>query len=292
LQLVHDLRPQRLTLSTSALDRVALKSLHLAGFKSRYLTTSDGPMHVLEAEGSGPLPPLVLLHGFGASAVQLLPILLRLKKHVQRIVAPDLPGHGFSSVPSDLIVESFGRGTLEILEQLITDKVVLFGNSMGGAVAIRFALQHPGRIERLILCSPGGAAMGQLELDRFRETFFVEDRAASLEFVDKLLGRRTPLRPLYAYSVRKKLGVPALQRLIRSIAIEDLFTAEQVNSLSMPVLMLWGEADGILPRESREFFRKHLPQHAIVEEPARVGHSPYLESPGLLTKRIVHFLSH
>lgn len=274
----------------STLDRVALKALHLTGFESRYLSTSEGPMHVLEAQGRGPHPPLVLLHGFGASAVQLLPILLRLKKHVRKIVAPDLPGHGFSSTPAELGVPSLSRGLVETLNQVMGERAVLFGNSMGGAAAIRYALEHPDRVERLILCSPGGAAMAQHELDRFRQVFFLDDHHAAKEFVDKLLGRRSPLRGLYARTARKKLGQPALQRLIRSVEPSDLFTPEDLAQLKMPVLMVWGEADGILPKESREFFRRHLPSHAVVEEP-RVGHSPYLESPGVLTERIVRFLA-
>lgn len=274
----------------STLDRLALRGLHLAGFKSRYVPTSEGPMHVLEAQGKGTLPSLVLLHGFGASAVQLMPILMRLKRHVRRIVAPDLPGHGFSATPAELGVPALSRGLVETLHEVMGERSVLFGNSMGGAAAIRYALDHPHKVERLILCSPGGAAMAQHELDRFRQVFFLDDHRAAKEFVDKLLGRRSPLRSLYALTAKKKLGQPALQRLIRSVEPSDLFTPEQIGQLSMPVLMVWGEADGILPKESREFFRQHLPPHAIVDEPARVGHSPYLESPRVLTERIVRFL--
>lgn len=275
----------------SVAERAARRYLRMRGFTSRDIPTSVGTAHVLEAEGSGPLPPLVLLHGFGASGAQMLPILVRLKKHAQRLIVPDLPGHGFSDVPdADMPAEALRTGLLETLDQVVEAPMVLFGNSMGGFAAISYATERPEHVSSLILCSPGGAAMAQHELDDFRTVFEVDTHKDALEFVDRLLGRRSPFRHAIALSVRRRLSTPHLQALMSSVTPQDLLLPDHLEALDMPILMVWGEEDGILPEHSRDFFRTHLPEHAQIVEPPSLGHSPYLESPGALTQLIVRFL--
>lgn len=268
-----------------------LKALHLQGFVSRRVRTAVGYTHVLEAQGDGDLPPVVLLHGFAASGVQMVPLLVRLRRHVRRLLVPDMPGHGFSEVP----VTGANRATLEVglretLDAMVQEPVVLFGNSMGGLAAIRYALERPEHVRRLVLCSPGGAAMEQSELDEFRSVFMVDSHSEAVQFVDRLLGRRSPLRHVLAVSVRRKLDRPHLGELIGSVTPEDFLLPEQLADLRMPILMVWGRNDEILPRAHRYFFVSHLPEHAHVIEPERMGHSPYLESPRELTRHILGFL--
>lgn len=275
----------------SVAERVARRYLRMRGFTSRDIPTSVGTAHVLEAEGTGRLPPLVLLHGFGASGVQMLPILVRLQKHSRRLLVPDLPGHGFSEVPEGGAPSAALRaGLLETLDQIVDEPMVLFGNSMGGFAAISYATERPEHVSNLILCSPGGARMAQHELDEFRTVFQVDSHKDALEFVDRLLGRRSPFRHAIALSVRRRMATPHLQALMASVTPEDLLLPDHLEALSMPILMVWGENDGILPEHNRDFFRTHLPEHAEVVEPAHLGHSPYLESPGALTQLIVRFL--
>lgn len=276
----------------SVAERVARRYLRMRGFTSRDVQTSVGTAHVLEAPGQGSLPPLVLLHGFGASGVQMLPILVRLQRHSRRLLVPDLPGHGFSEVPKGgAMAEGLRQGLLETLDQIIDEPVVLFGNSMGGFAAITYAVERRAKVSHLILCSPGGARMAQHELDDFRRVFDVDTHADALEFVDRLLGKRSPFRHAMALSVRRRMRTPHLRALIGSVTPEDLLLPNHLSDLDMPILMVWGDRDGILPEHNREFFRAHLPEHAEIVEPAQLGHSPYLESPGALTRLILRFLS-
>ena len=275
----------------SMAERLAREYLKRQGFVSRQVTTAAGRTHVLEAQGEGALPPVVLLHGFAASGVQMLPLLLRLKRHVSRLVVPDLPAHGFSDVPAQgPHADALRVGLFETLDAVIDRPVVLFGNSMGGFAAIQYAMARRDNISHLILCSPGGAAMDQLALDDFRKVFLVDSHLEALDFVDRLLGKRSRLRHLLALSVRRRMGRPALRQLIESVTPEDLLLPAHLEELDMPTLVVWGQADRILPDAHREFFRTHLPGHAQMMEPARLGHSPYLESPGALTRHIVEFL--
>jgi pimeloyl-ACP methyl ester carboxylesterase len=275
----------------SVAERVARRFLERGGFVRREVQTSSGRIHALEAAGQGSLPPVVLLHGFGASGVQLLPLLRRLLPHVSRLVVPDMPAHGFSEVPAEgAHPETLKAGLFEALDALIQGPVVLFGNSMGGFAAIQYALARRERISHLILCSPGGAAMDQAALDEFRKVFAVDSHAQALEFTDRLLGKRSRLRHLVALSVRRRMGRADLRGLLGAVTPRDLLAPADLAALDMPTLVVWGQGDGILPDASRAFFRSHLPPHVQLLEPERLGHSPYLESPGALTRHIVTFL--
>lgn len=246
----------------------------------------------MEAKGTGQLPPVVLLHGFGASGAQMFAFLSRLRSHVRRLIVPDLPAHGFSDVPSTGVTkENLQAGLFETLDRFINEPVVLFGNSMGGFAAIRYATAHPEGVQAMVLCSPGGAAMSDEELDAFRKIFFLNNHTDAVEFVERLLGKKSRLRHVFAVSVRRKLNRNQIRRLIEEVQPEDLLQPDELSGLKMPLFMIWGQADGILPRQSRHFFVDHLPHHARVLEPEALGHSPYLENPRALTTHMVSFLS-
>ena len=153
-------------------DRLARTSLVLQGYRSRTIPTSVGEVHVLEADGRGKLPTLVLLHGFSSAGVHYFPLLHSLRRRFRRIVLPDLPAHGFSGSPRGGVRgETLLDGLTEALDAVLDEPVILFGNSLGGIAAIRYALARPARVRGLILCSPTGAAMSAEGLPEVRFTF-------------------------------------------------------------------------------------------------------------------------
>lgn len=271
-------------------DRAARALLRLGGFRSRHVATSVGRVHALEASGIGGGAPLVLLHGFGAAGADFGPLLLHLRSAFRRVVAPDLPAHGFSDAPhGGMRKEALERGLVESLDALIDEPAIVFGNSMGGIGAIRYALARPERVAALVLCSPGGAAMTDAQLRAFVRTFRLETHAEALAFIDRLLARRSRLRHLFAWGVRHRFGRPEMRELLDSVSSSDLLTPAQLRSLSMPVLLLWGRAERILPSTHYGFFRRHLPHHARIETPRDFGHSPFLDDARALADRIIAF---
>ena len=147
------------TLPTLA-DLAARQSLRAHGYLSRTIRTSVGKVHAIELRGSGDLPPVVFLHGFSAAAVHYYPLLSRLKNRCRRLIAIDLPGHGFSDHPvGGMDTVTISHGLIEALDSLIGEPVVLFGNSMGGMAAVRYAAMRPRSVRGLMLISPGGAPM-------------------------------------------------------------------------------------------------------------------------------------
>jgi pimeloyl-ACP methyl ester carboxylesterase len=270
-------------------NQLARTSLHLAGYRSRRVRTSVGGVHVLDARGQGHLPPVVLLHGISSAAVHFLPLLYRLRGRVSRLIAPDLPAHGFSDRPSEMRAATLRDALVEALDAVIDEPAVVFGNSLGGVAAVHYALARPERVRGLILCSPGGAMMDAAALQRFVGTFDLETHDAALAFVDRLFSRRNRMRHLFAWGVRRQFENPDVRELLAATSPGDLLTPEQLASLRMPLLLLWGKDERILPRDHLDFFRRHLPEHARFEEPEGFGHAPYLDDVGAVARRILSF---
>lgn len=129
------------------------------GVTSRRLTLSSGlGVRVVE---SGPPDGdrVVLLHGWGCSAYLFHAVLPALADGGLRVMVPDLKGHGLSDKPLDRAgydLRAMTAHAVEILDALGLDRTTLVGHSMGGAIALRLALEHPERIHSLIALNPVG----------------------------------------------------------------------------------------------------------------------------------------
>ena len=213
-----------------------------------------------------------------------------LRRRVRRIVLPDLPAHGFSSTPRGGVRgATILDGLTEALDQVIEEPAILFGNSLGGVAAIRYALARPERVRGLILCSPTGAAMDAEEIAQFSALFRIDSHGKALDFVDRVVSKSGPMRQLLAWGLRRKFQNPAMLALIDSITPADMLDPAELRSLRPPTLLLWGRDERLLPTSHLEFFRQNLPPHARVEEPFGVGHTPYLEDPARLARDILRF---
>jgi len=271
-------------------DRFLLQGLKLRGYRSRKVRTSVGVLHALEAEGRGGLPPVVVLHGLSAAGQYYENLMTRMRPHVRRVIAPDMPGHGYSELPSaGLNHDTLGAGLLEGLDQLLTEPAIVFGNSMGGIAAVRFAAERPERVLGLMLAAPGGAPMDSDEIAEFIQAFELSNHGKALDFVDKLFHRPHPMRHLIAWGVRQQFGREGVDDLLQSITPADLLTPSELEQLAMPIFVLWGEADGVLWPAHREFFERHLPSHAEVHRIEEYGHVPHMSHPDCLSARLLEF---
>lgn len=143
-----------------------------ADFKVSYIATHSssknaGKVRVIECGASsdsdsvesGELEPVVLLHGWGASAYSYSRIMLPVAGSGRRVVAIDFPGHGLSYKPDDdsfYTIANLLKVVEDVWESLGLDRAVLVGHSMGGAVAAYFAAEFPERISALYLVAPAG----------------------------------------------------------------------------------------------------------------------------------------
>ncbi|CAI8213829.1 MAG: 2-hydroxy-6-oxononadienedioate/2-hydroxy-6-oxononatrienedioate hydrolase [Alphaproteobacteria bacterium] len=121
-----------------------------------YFLPSGAEVHIRD-QGNKDKPPLFLLHGSNASLHTWEPLVAQLKDDY-RLISFDLPGHGLTGATpqedySNIAMANFTR---EVIELYDFKSVTLVGNSMGGGVALRYALMHPREVDALVLVSSGG----------------------------------------------------------------------------------------------------------------------------------------
>ncbi len=273
-------------------ERVGRLALNLRGFESRAQPTRAATLHVYDAAGRGELPTTVVLHGIGSAATPFAGVLTRLRRHTRRVLAPDLPGHGFSAAPEGpMSAGAFFDALCELLEPLSSEPLVLVGNSLGGALALRYAVEHPQRVHGLVLVSPAGAQMEAAEWQALLESFRVQSTEDARRLLERLYHRMPIYMPAFAAGLKQSLQRRVVTDLLQSARQADLPGPERLRALSMPVLLLWGRSERLLPASSLDYFRKHLPVHALIEQPEGFGHCPHIDDPARLSQRVIDFVT-
>ncbi|MCA9537250.1 MAG: alpha/beta fold hydrolase [Myxococcales bacterium] len=272
-------------------ERLSRRRLYRKGMRSVAVPTPEGRLHSYEGRGDSAGPPMVMLHGIGSSATAYAALLARLRPHASVLWAPDLPGHGFSDpVVGEPRFEELYQRVARAIDARFDAPFVLIGTSLGGGLALRYAIERPEKVARLVLCSPAGAQMSDAAFAQLKHTFRMDRRTAGVEFVDRLFDRPPVYRRLLGREVRHLLGRPLVQRLVHNAGPEDFLSAEEVAGLQPPTLLLWGTEERLLPEECLDWFRQYLPGHVQIERPAGFGHSAHLERPAQLARRIVEFI--
>ncbi len=157
----------KLALEQSVNTVVKEQQININGFTIRYFTAGD--------EGL----PLVLLHGNAASALDWSWVLPKLATQY-RVYAPDFPGFGDSSKPNlNYSLDFLTQFLTDFLDALEIERAVVAGNSLGGIVALRFALSNSDRVASLVLVDSSGLGyvvtplLSQLTLAGYGEDNFV-----------------------------------------------------------------------------------------------------------------------
>jgi 2-succinyl-6-hydroxy-2,4-cyclohexadiene-1-carboxylate synthase len=251
----------------------------------------------VESEGSG--PPLVLLHGFTGSVRSFDGVRSALAKRAQ-VISIDLIGHGRTSAPEQeerYSLDSSARDLAALLDQLGIQHVALLGYSMGGRVALHFAMYVPQRVDRLLLesASPG------LEADAERRARVASD-AALAERIERLgvdaFVDEWQSQPLLALGSHVPAAVAEAQRAERlansatglANSLRGMGAGQQaplwsrVADLSMPVQLIVGQRD---TRYCRIAERMHtlLPSSELTVV-ADAGHTVHLDQPGEFAQRV------
>lgn len=267
--------------------------------EGRYATLANGRrIHYLD-QGQGPV--VVFLHGSGNGASGHsnfkgnYPALVAAG---YRVIVPDLIGFGYSDKPADVEypLSFFVECVKQTLDAIGIDKVTLLGNSLGGAIALGFALEHPCQVERLVLMAPGGlneladylampgmAAMfatfgsgTKLTVEKMKE-FFIKAFVVNPACVDDALVReRFELMKLQNPQVMKTMKVPNL--------------TARLPEIKCPVLALWGLNENMMPESGILRLAKGLPNCRMVLVP-NCGHWVMIEHRELFNRTVLDFLT-
>lgn len=266
---------------------------NMAGIKSRWIAMPFGRLHYFEAVGKGDGPPILVQHGIGAHAGQFVPLLRKLRRFSRRVIAADLPGHGLSDpIRGEMNAKAIFGSVAPLFRELLVEPTILVGNSMGGAAVLRYSINHPENVMGLVLAAPGGSPMNAQRLDQLMDTFRIDTVKAGREFIGRLVFHAPwwVKNSAWGWVIKKVFNAPVMRGFVNSITPADLFTPEELQRLEkIPTLLLWGERDQILPEETRDFFRAHLPMPTRFTEMPRCGHSPHFDIPNQLVQIIREF---
>lgn len=253
---------------------------------------------------------ILLIHGMAGSSDTWRHVMPQLARHY-RVIAPDLPGHGRSDKPGagDYSLGAYANGLRDLLTALDVERATIVGQSLGGGVAMQLAYQHPEQCERLVLVSSGGlgrevslmlrllAAPGAELVLKVAVPSFVRDGG---DAVRRWLGsqgiranRIDEMWRAYA-SLGDAETRQAFLRTLRSVidiggqsvsAHDRLYLAD-----AMATLVIWGDADPIIPVSHAEAAHQTMPGSRVEILPG-VGHFPQVEAPERLTELLLDFLS-
>lgn len=247
-------------------------------------------------QGGGGAIPVVFIHGNYASSRWWQPQLERLPITL-RGIAPDLRGCGSPRRTTQVIQKETGQLTIQnlsddifdLVSALELDKVFLVGHSLGGIIAVDFALRYPDNLLGIILEDtgpPNGLPSGILTQSLF----------LPLEFGSKILMRNTlrlagiPRKGELAKAlVEDALSATQGQYLAFSKAVSSWQVEHELSNIHIPVLLIWGGKDRIMPPTIGKQYLHLLNQAEMVIFP-NCGHSPHLERPNAFSKVLIQFI--
>jgi 4,5:9,10-diseco-3-hydroxy-5,9,17-trioxoandrosta-1(10),2-diene-4-oate hydrolase len=242
---------------------------------------------------------VVLLHGSGPGASGYS----NFKQNIDAIVATgrraillDMVGFGYSSKPTDrdYTTDLFAGTIRQALDLIGIERFVLVGNSLGGAVSVRIAIDHPGAVEGLVLMAPGGIedpavyyAMpgiksmiagfvgGALDKEGLRSLLgmLVHDRSL---IDDRLVDERYEILQTQPAEVLSRLVVPSM--------------ADELGKIRCPILGFWGREDLFTPMSGFMKFVEASPDCAFTIV-SNCGHWVMVEQVEMFNAHLRHFLT-
>jgi len=271
----------------------------LADPESRFAVIDGLTVHYKEM-GEGE-PVFILLHGFGASEFSWREVVEPLSTQ-GRVIVYDRPAFGLTGRP--MPGEWTGtnpysvQGNVEMLEGLMdefgVEKAILVGNSAGGEVAAAYALEHPDRVQGLVLVDPSlGSGRGGripawilplLKTPQMRNLGPLLVRSIAGELGDKTIRMAWHDPSLVDQQVydgyRKPLKADNWDKALYefTLAYNPVNYADRLGELAMPVLVVTGDDDRIVPTESSIQLSKEIPGAKLVVF-ERCGHVPQEECP-------------
>lgn len=274
--------------------------------KSHFIDV-DGPTHYQEVGGSG--PPLVLVHGIGASYLSWQPVVESLGEN-HRVLVIDLIGFGFTPPHGRrATVQRNGELLADFIDVMCGEPVTVVGNSMGGLVSMLAAVDRPESVKQLVLVNPALPIVSVRSLSRERQRlvlpllpvlgntaarYYYHERSPEDEVDDTLrlvLSRGTRIDPMYRAAAiemaraRREMewNIDCFTDAARSIAVE---LASQrrfrrlLHRVTQPTLLIHGLEDRVVPRRSAEWAARQRPDWAF-EMIDDMGHTPQIENPDL-----------
>lgn len=275
-----------------------------APLPSTFLAIDGMQVHLRDEGPRGDPVPILLLHGTSDSLHTWDGWVPPLVQSGRRVIRVDLPGFGLTGPfpAGDHPIAAYPIFLTHLLDALDVRRVAVAGNSFGGQVAMELALAEPGRVQSLVL-------VDALAYPRNADQVPIGFVVASLPVLNRAMDYVLP-RPLVAGSVRSVHGdptrvTPALVDRHYELALRegnraalrdrladlpDEAYAARVRRLRLPVLLLWGGKDRLIPAATAQRFLHDIRGSRLVTFP-ELGHVPQQEDPLASVAPVLGFLA-
>jgi pimeloyl-ACP methyl ester carboxylesterase len=198
-----------------------------------------------EIHGEG--EPLLLLHG-GLGSIDMFGPILPFLTADRRVIAVDLKGHGRTTLGSGPIrMPALADDVAAILEHLGESQVDVLGYSMGGEVGLRLAIQHPETVRRLATVSTG------FDQNGFYPEMLPQQAAVGAAMADMM--KETPMYQSYAAVAPNLDDFPRLLDAMGDWMRQPYNWADEVKTLKMPVMLVYGDSDMVRLDHAVEFYQ-------------------------------------
>jgi pimeloyl-ACP methyl ester carboxylesterase len=266
---------------------------------SQFLDDGNGGQIHYRDQGNKDGQAIILIHGSNGH-VQTWDRMIELLQDDYRLISMDLYGHGLTGPNPERRYNASAmiKALTQILDEVGVQKAVWVGNSMGGWLTWRAGLAVPDRISGLVLIDASGAQTGE------KVKPYLGARLAQSSIGQLLLPEITP-RALVKSSLEENYANPELitddlvdrywemlrfpgnrpAAVDRAAVDRETEKWSEVGNLEMPVLLLWGEQDGVVPLSHGKAFDLAIPNSRLIIYPD-AGHLPMEETPDQVARDI------
>lgn len=277
----------------------------LADEDSKFIEVNGVNVHY-KIYGTGE-PVLILLHGFGASLFSWHEVTTPLAEY-GTVIAYDRPAFGLTERPLEWEGENpYSQDAqvelvIGLMDALGVEKATLVGNSAGGTVSMLTALKYPERIESLILVDPavyaGGGApawirpvLGTPQMRHLGPLFARQIQAQGVEFIKTAWHDPRKISQATFDGYQKPLQVENWDKALWELTLSSRESglAERVKEFALPILVITGDDDRIVPTEQSLRLAEELPNAALAVIP-QCGHLPHEECPDEFMQAVQDFL--
>ena len=260
--------------------------------KMRYLESKQGD-HISDRH-------ILFIHGLGSSADRWLDIPDAISMYYHTI-AVDLIGFGGSDKPKDVnyTIEQFSEFILEFIEKIGLSgdgrKITLIGHSLGGYIAVDFAIRNKGLIEKLVLLDSSGFLKGPTPL---LEQYLNAAKYPSYDSVrnvfEQMVAQPWKVLPVIINIFITRINSPGAKYPFESAYQNSTTTQIDLSRLKsiedIPTLIIWGKSDNLIPIEYSEPFKQVFKNYRV-EMIEDAGHAPFVEKPAIICEILHSFLS-
>jgi pimeloyl-ACP methyl ester carboxylesterase len=278
----------------------------LADPDSQFIEINGLTVHV-KTIGHGE-PVFVLLHGFGASLFSWHAVMEPFSQY-GTVIAYDRPAFGLTKRPMTWTGENpySPQASVELLLGLLdhfnVQKAILVGNSAGGMVSMQFTLQHPDRVQALILVDPtvyeGGGGPSWLrpfyntpQMNHLGPLIVRSIQRSGINLIKMAWYDPSKITPETMAGYTKPLRADNWDRALWyfTAANQPSGLPERLSEFTLPVLVITGDTDKIVPTANSVRLAGALPNAKLVIIP-QAGHAPHEEQPALFMQAVGEFLN-